>query len=232
MATVKVENADRYAGYKNRAGRNVRGIADKLTEGALGYGITDQHLAMFMSASPDERAAVMELLQGQMAPHIRSGVGVDEDKARKFTNMFSRVAFLGGFEGERQPGMHVAQQAAGTIWDRGRSDDGKPITLKDVMGADGKFAPMTPVGAAAGDPDAVKVSHERVGNIFAHLMAAAKAQQRIVATGGYNLADLGHAVHMWLAEHLRPIQNERELAAASIILQGELMAFLASYNRA
>lgn len=188
---------------------------------------------MLLSAKPHERAAVTQLIEHQMRPFIRAGVKKDRDEAARFLRMVHRVTFLTtALEPARSEGVGLPMAVAHTLWDRNRPIEpgGRPITAEDIMGEQGSLAPMTPVGAAAGDPDAVRKRHERIGAIFDHLLGAAKRHEIIVAQGGYNVTELGSAVQLWLAEHLRPIRDEDQLATAEVILQAELLRFLTSYH--
>ena len=231
VSTSMVQNIERYDQRTTKTGRVVLGIAAKLTQNAGRYGISDQHLAMLLSAKPNERLAVTQLITEQMAPHLRVGIKKDQLEAQRFLKLVNRVTFLTAtLEPTRSEGVGVPMAAAHTLWDRNRMIDGRPIVAEDVMGAGGAMAPMTPVGAAAGRPEAVRLRHERIGKIFDHLLAAAKHHELVVAEGGYNLSELGSAVQLWLGEHFRPIRNDEQLAAAEVILQAELLRFLAAYH--
>jgi hypothetical protein len=206
-------------------------------------GISDDHLSFFLSFQPRERESSEALLYERLVDKIKSEMGGPQNKrsivkvqdvqdADIFVRDVRRLAFLQtGLETARQPGVPTATGTAFTLWDRGREiEPGRRITGDDVMGAGGEFAPMTPVGAAAGKPDAVAKREHRIGRIFAHLLDAAKQGDVIVAAGGYNLTELGHAVAMFLSQHFSKVHNETELEAAAAILRVEVLAFLASYH--
>jgi hypothetical protein len=178
----------------------------------------------------------MAELNAILTPQIRTGRGAktDNDKAQRFVRLVTRANFLvTALEPARAPGMDVATATAHTLWERERqiTPGGRTIITNDVMGSDGTLAPMTGVGAAAAkDEAAIAQRDTRVGNIFDHLLGAAKRNEMIVSESGYDLAALGSAIQKWLDQKLRSIPDAEALASAELRLQAEIVRFLTSYH--
>jgi hypothetical protein len=231
-----VQHGGRYAAHTNKKGRRIPGLAEDLTAKGSKFGLDDALLSALVDARPEEHAAMDQMLREHMAQFIRphgKGGAKDSKDAEGFLKALYNAGYLTGtLEAQTGPGVRTATDAAYTLWGRGREiEPGRKTTFEDVAGSQGEFAPVTMEKATHDhNPLIMAERNRRIGNVFKHILAAAKAGDMIVARGGYDLSRLGRAIQELLDKQLAGIDDVDELEASEGRIKVEVITFLATYH--
>jgi hypothetical protein len=185
--------------------------------------ISHSEIASVLAAHPKTMAVKFNAL----AFRLPAGNNTQIKNRDSFINTLRRASFLTQtLEPARKSGIASATAVSSSLVAGGHNK------LHDILGPEGKLAPMTPKGAASErdtseSRKAQKKRVRRVGNIFATLLNVAK-QGKIVATpGGGDLSALARAMRALLENRLRNGKLDVKRINA---LKAQIKVVLAKYN--
>ncbi len=211
---VKMGGVGRYATM-------LASIQKKATE----LGLNEAEVSAILSSNHTTMDSLVDQLAAKLKPQ----------QAKKLRSSLQptlrRASFLTqSLETMRRPGVQTPTALAYTFAEYG------DVGLGDLLGPDGRMAPMTPLGAASNDPKhphretAEQARHQRVGEIMIHLLNEAKKVDMYVDGENYHLNDLATAVDSWLRTKVSSNQDARTLARLETQLRLEIRAFLTAYH--